>query len=54
MGDAPGTVDQARDLDEQVECAGDLLAELECTGLKPHFLEKMAANGVAMPPNFFS
>ena len=31
-----------------------LLAELECTGLKPHFLEKMAANGVALPPNFFS
>src|SRR5438876_9384459 len=31
-----------------------LLAELECTGLKPHFLEKMAANGVVMPPHFFS
>ena len=28
-----------------------LLAELECTGLKPHFLEKMAANGVVLPPN---
>jgi pilus assembly protein CpaF len=30
-----------------------LLGELECTGLKPHFLEKMAANGVALPPTFF-
>ena len=24
-----------------------------CTGLKPHFLEKMAANGVVLPPTFF-
>jgi pilus assembly protein CpaF len=31
-----------------------LLAELECTGLKPHFLEKMSANGVILPPSFFS
>jgi pilus assembly protein CpaF len=31
-----------------------LLADLECTGLKPNFLEKMAANGVALPPSFFS
>ena len=23
------------------------------TGLKPHFLEKMAANGVTLPPSFF-
>jgi pilus assembly protein CpaF len=30
-----------------------LLGELECTGLKPHFLEKMAANGVTLPPTFF-
>jgi pilus assembly protein CpaF len=30
-----------------------LLGDLECTGLKPHFLEKMAANGVALPPSFF-
>jgi pilus assembly protein CpaF len=30
-----------------------LLADLECTGLKPHFLEKMAANGVSLPPTFF-
>jgi len=31
-----------------------LLGEMECTGLKPHFLEKMATNGVVMPPQFFS
>jgi hypothetical protein len=31
-----------------------LLKPLECAGLKPHFLEKMAANGVVLPPHFFS
>jgi len=31
-----------------------LLAELDSTGLKPHFLEKMASNGVSLPPTFFS
>jgi pilus assembly protein CpaF len=31
-----------------------LLSPLACTGLKPHFLEKMAANGVLLPPTFFS
>ena len=35
------------------EGAPKLLHELECTGLKPHFLEKMATNGVILPPNFF-
>ena len=30
-----------------------LLLPLACTGLKPHFLEKMAGNGVILPPNFF-
>ncbi|MBD0349198.1 MAG: CpaF family protein [Thermoleophilia bacterium] len=30
-----------------------LLAPLACTGLKPHFLEKMAAHGVALAPGFF-
>ncbi|MBW3593875.1 MAG: hypothetical protein KY396_09295, partial [Actinobacteria bacterium] len=29
------------------------LGPLQCSGLKPHFLEKMAANGVVMPTNFF-
>src|ERR671936_47657 len=30
-----------------------LLNPLGCTGLKPHFLDKMAAHGVALPSNFF-
>ncbi len=30
-----------------------LLTPLTCTGLKPHFLEKLAANGVVLPPTFF-
>jgi pilus assembly protein CpaF len=30
-----------------------LLLPLACTGLKPHFLEKMSANGVLLPPTFF-
>jgi pilus assembly protein CpaF len=30
-----------------------LLSPLACTGLKPHFLEKMAANGVTLPATFF-
>jgi pilus assembly protein CpaF len=33
---------------------GRLLAPLSCTGLKPHFLEKMAGNGVVLPPTFFA
>jgi pilus assembly protein CpaF len=31
-----------------------LLTPLQCTGLKPHFLEKMAANGVVLQPSFFA
>src|SRR5919204_593964 len=31
-----------------------LLGPLTCTGLKPGFLEKMAANGVVLPPSFFT
>jgi pilus assembly protein CpaF len=30
-----------------------LLQPLACTGLKPHFLEKLAGNGVVLPPSFF-
>jgi pilus assembly protein CpaF len=30
-----------------------LLEPLATTGLKPHFLDKMAANGVMLPPGFF-
>jgi pilus assembly protein CpaF len=33
--------------------ASRLLGPLQCTGLKPHFLEKMSANGVVLPPAFF-
>jgi pilus assembly protein CpaF len=33
--------------------AKSLLRPLVCTGLKPHFLEKMAANGVTLPATFF-
>jgi pilus assembly protein CpaF len=30
-----------------------LLTPLVCTGLKPQFLDKLAANGVILPPTFF-
>jgi pilus assembly protein CpaF len=30
-----------------------LLSPLSATGLKPHFLDKLAANGVLLPPAFF-
>lgn len=30
-----------------------LLTPLRATGLKPHFLEKLAANNVVLPPSFF-
>src|SRR5688500_7968853 len=30
-----------------------LLQPLSCSGLKPHFLEKLSANGVVLPPTFF-
>jgi len=48
----------AKPPDDDAESAPDqpvnLLNPLECTGLKPHFLEKMAANGVILPGNFFN
>jgi pilus assembly protein CpaF len=31
-----------------------LLTPLNCSGLKPNFLEKMAANGVVLQPSFFT
>jgi pilus assembly protein CpaF len=31
-----------------------LLSPLNCSGLKPNFLEKMAANGVVLQPSFFT
>jgi len=30
------------------------LGALQCSGLKPHFLDKMAANGVVLQPAFFN
>ena len=30
-----------------------LLSPLSCSGLKPHFLDKLAANGVTLPATFF-
>jgi pilus assembly protein CpaF len=41
------------DEDSAAPGATRLLTPLRCTGLKPHFLEKMAANGVVLPPSFF-
>jgi pilus assembly protein CpaF len=35
------------------EGLGSLLRPLEPTGLQPHFLEKLAANGVTLPTSFF-
>ena len=46
----------AKPPDENADDAGrtlTLLSPLVCSGLKPHFLEKMTANGVTLPPNFF-
>ena len=31
-----------------------MLSPLSCTGLKPNFLDKMAANGVMLQPSFFT
>jgi hypothetical protein len=46
----------AKPPDEEEAAAGRgsrLLSPLQCSGLKPHFLEKLAANGVILPPTFF-
>jgi pilus assembly protein CpaF len=40
--------------DEAYTTAHRLLTPLRATGLKPHFLEKLAANNVVLPPTFFS
>jgi pilus assembly protein CpaF len=47
----------AKPPDEQTASTGvgvRLLSPLACTGLKPNFLEKMAANGVVLQTSFFS
>jgi pilus assembly protein CpaF len=40
--------------DEAYTGAHRLLSPLRASGLKPHFLEKLAANNVVLPPTFFS
>jgi pilus assembly protein CpaF len=47
----------AKPPDEDQAAAGRaprLLSPLTCTGLKPHFLEKLASNGVVLQPTFFA
>jgi pilus assembly protein CpaF len=39
--------------DEESSGTSRLMTPLACTGLKPHFLEKLAQNGVVLPPHFF-
>ncbi len=45
----------AKPPDEQEAAARStrLLGPLQSSGLKPHFLDKLAANNVILPPNFF-
>jgi pilus assembly protein CpaF len=40
--------------EEDAARAKRLLTPLRATGLKPHFLEKLAANNVVLPPGFFA
>jgi pilus assembly protein CpaF len=47
-------VAKAPDEEQASSIGSKLLGALECTGLKPHFLEKMATNGVVLPPHFFN
>jgi len=46
----------AKPPDEQQAYGGmhRLLSPLHASGLKPHFLEKLAANDVVLPPTFFA
>src|ERR671918_399029 len=43
----------AKPPDEESAGTVRLLSPLACTGLKPHFLEKLAGNGVMLSPTFF-
>jgi pilus assembly protein CpaF len=40
--------------EEEAARAKRLLTPLRATGLKPHFLEKLTANNVVLPPGFFT
>ena len=42
------------DEEETYTSAHRLLSPLRATGLKPHFIEKLATNNVVLPPTFFS
>ena len=46
----------AKPPDEQTQTGSTirLLSPLSSSGLKPNFLEKMAANGVVLQPSFFT
>jgi pilus assembly protein CpaF len=46
----------AKPPDEEQASSGTwkLLGPLDCTGLKPHFLDTLATNGVILPPYFFN
>jgi hypothetical protein len=46
VADAPNEEDAAR--------AKRLLTPLRATGLKPHFVEKLTANNVILPADFFN
>jgi pilus assembly protein CpaF len=41
------------DVQANTDAGHRLLGPLTCTGIKPHFLDKMSSNGVNLPPNFF-
>jgi pilus assembly protein CpaF len=43
----------AKPPDDGAEGTVRLLSPLACTGLKPQFLEKLAQNGMVLPPTFF-
>src|SRR5204863_8934615 len=48
-------VAKPRDEEQAAESgAVRFLGALQCSGLKPHFLDKMAANGVVLQPAFFN
>jgi pilus assembly protein CpaF len=46
-------VAKAVDDPKEAGAGNRLLGPLRCTGIKPHFLGKMAGNGVNLPANFF-
>jgi hypothetical protein len=46
----------AKPVEDREEATGTgsrLLGPLVCTGIKPHFLNKLSGNGVTLPATFF-